>query len=97
MGYTYCEVELDDETVEVEFLGDVYMEDQGIGEYEYWGHKEFQHDYRPVCDKIWWSKESYSMGQNELIQKFLDNNFDSIVNEIIEHHDEEENEPPEKE
>jgi len=37
----------------------VYMVDEGIGPYEYWGQKGFHHDWKPVCSQCQGYIEDY--------------------------------------
>jgi hypothetical protein len=67
----------------VEFYGNASMENDGIGSYEYWGIKGYDkgQDYWMV-EEITWDKEKYTEEQNKIIEKYLEDNWDEIHDEL---------------
>ncbi len=58
------------EELEVEFMAECRMENDGIGAYEYWGQKCFDSgtDYAELDSDITWDKTKYTEEQNKLIE-----------------------------
>jgi hypothetical protein len=78
-----CEIEIGDEYIEVEFDCELHSENDGIGSYEFWGSKYYDagNDYL-VLDEMKWDKASFNEEQNKVIEKYLDDNWESL-DEII--------------
>lgn len=87
MGTTAREIEIDGDFIEVEFEGSPTVENDGIGPYEYWGYKCFDkgEDYQ-VLEELDYDKSLYSKEQNDIIERYIDDNFKSISESIIENH-----------
>ena len=70
---------------DAEFEAHPQHEDDGIGSYEYWGAKCY--DSRPYisCEQsgIEWDKSKYSADDNELIEKYLEDNYAYVEGEFI--------------
>lgn len=81
----YKSMEGEDLGIEVEFTGQLRVENDGIGAYEFWGARGYDsgHDYF-VCEDILWDKEMHTSEENELIEEYLTLNFKEIENCIIE-------------
>lgn len=54
----------------------------GIGGYEYWGTKGYDIQMGWEIDEVKWNKDLYSPEVNEIIDNYLDNNIDSILDKI---------------
>lgn len=54
----------------------------GIGSYEFWGYNDYDygHDY---VEEIHWDRESYSDHENELIEKYVEDNFDLLSKHLM--------------
>jgi hypothetical protein len=74
-----CEIEIGDEYIEVEFDCELHSENDGIGSYEFWGSKCYDagNDYL-VLDEMKWDKASFNEEQNKVIEKYLDDNWESL-------------------
>ena len=72
------------ETLEVLFFGDVREVDNGIGAYEFWGQGGYHVQMCVQCEEVYWNKEAYSDTENAIIEKYLDDNFESITREFEE-------------
>lgn len=72
-------------TLSVYFEANPKVVDEGIGTYEFWGQKGF--DSRKVLsieeDGIWWDKSHYSELGNEIIARYLEDNYEQICQEFI--------------
>lgn len=81
MASTFYEIE---EGLEVEFSGDITIENDGIGPYEFWGQKCYDagHDY-PVIENITWDKGKYTQEQNDTIDAYLAESYSKIEQKII--------------
>jgi len=82
--YLIEEIEINDELIEVEFEGEIAIENDGIGHYEYWGQKCYDkgHDY-PVLYSCTWERSLFTDEQNDEIEKYLDKNIKQIEDEFI--------------
>lgn len=82
--YITKEIEINDELIEVEFEGELATDNDGIGEYEYWGRKEYDkgHDY-PVLYSCIWERSLFTDEQNDEIEKYLDRNIEQIEQDFI--------------
>jgi hypothetical protein len=78
-----CEIEFKDECIDVEFDCELHSENDGIGSYEFWGSKCYDagNDYL-VLDEMKWDKKLFTEEENEIIKKYLDDNWD-ILDENI--------------
>jgi hypothetical protein len=58
------------EELEIEFDVDYYIENDGIGDYEYWGAKghDAGSDY-PIVEEVKWDESLYETWQNAEIKK----------------------------
>jgi hypothetical protein len=80
----YFNHEIDDYCyIDVDFEGEVQVGNDGIGSYEFWGYRGYDHgvDYL-YCENITWDKSKYTDNENYIIEKYLEKNFDKIENEI---------------
>jgi hypothetical protein len=82
---------------EIELFGDVEVVDNGIGPYEYWGQKCVDHCYEPEVQEITWENDKCTEEENVIIQKYVDDNYDSLCNDLIQNYEPEIYEPPEME
>lgn len=84
------DVEFNEEkTLSVVFFGDCKMIDVGIGSYEFWGSPGFDSRLVAECDNIRWDHENFTEEENTIIKKYLDANFDEILEEIEQKYEEE--------
>lgn len=67
----------------VDFMGDVVVENDGIGSYEFWGVVGYDHghDYN-MCENIEWDKSLYTDEQNKIIEDYLDENYEKIEEQL---------------
>lgn len=72
------------ELLEVEFLADLREVDNGIGAYEFWGQGGNDVQMGVKCEEVYWNKKAYSDIENAIIEKYLDDNFESITREFEE-------------
>jgi hypothetical protein len=74
------------EVLEVEFEATPRWEDDGIGDYEYWGCKGNNSDPYVSCEYhgITWDKTKYSDLENVMIEEWLINNFERLENRFCE-------------
>lgn len=70
--------------LEVEFYGDMILENNGIGSYEYWGYRGYDHgqDYYE-CEGVDWDKPCYTEEENAAIQQYVDEYYDKICGQLI--------------
>jgi DNA mismatch repair ATPase MutS len=68
-----AEIELEDDILDVEFTGELTLENDGIGSYEYWGAKCYDEgtDYFEL-QSLEWDKTLYTEEQNQHIQSYID-------------------------
>lgn len=74
----------DDPTFEVKLFAQCRWTNDGIGSYEYHGCNSFDkgHDYVELDGDILWEKELYSSYQNDMIEKYIEDNFKVIEYEL---------------
>lgn len=77
-------IETKDDRLEVDFFGEVTMQENGIGSYEYWGFNYYHSDIRPTCEEFTWDKGLYTGEQNDEIEKFAQDNCESILEALEE-------------
>jgi hypothetical protein len=81
------EIELEDDILEVEFTGELSLENDGIGSYEYWGAKFYDAgtNYFQLQD-LTWDTTQYTDEQNKAIQEYVDNsdNWSAIEEKMSE-------------
>lgn len=76
MTYDLYIKELD---LEVELDCHVTSESTGIGSYEYWGQRGYDAGFTyPVIEQFEWDKSLYTDEQNELIDKYIIENWNEI-------------------
>ena len=69
----------DDLTLLVEISGDAKWENDGIGPYEYWGFKGFDHGHTYlVIEEITWDKEQFTQEENQIIEIYISKNFEEL-------------------
>ena len=68
----------------VELEGDIQIQNDGIGSYEFWGMKGYDAgvDYK-ICETITWDRTLYSDEQNNAINNYVQSNWDYIESEIV--------------
>jgi len=68
----------------VEYIGYMRMENDGIGGYEYWGSTGYDkgNDYYE-CDEVHWDKSLYNDFQNDVINKYLRDNWEKVTEKLI--------------
>jgi len=81
---TKCEIDFKDQVVEVEFIGIVNEVDNGIGRYEYHGSIGFDSQPGLEVEEIEWDKTTYNDEQNSIIESYLNDNEDSIMDALCE-------------
>jgi hypothetical protein len=92
--YTFEELELlevidaDGECIgykELVVTADLIEENDGIGHYEYWGSEGYDRgtDYWSVV-KVRWDKSLYTDQENAKIDRWIEDNFCEIEQEIVE-------------
>jgi hypothetical protein len=92
MGSTYREIEVGAEDwIEVEFYGSPEMVNVGIGQYEYWGHVEYDNRYEAELEEAEWDTTMYTKDQNDAIRAYYDKNCEDICDSICQDF-----EPPER-
>jgi len=80
---------------EVEIWADLKMVDNGIGHYEFHGSKGFDSRIEPEVQQVFWNRKLYSKDQNDIIDNYLDDNQESIDEELIDNSNPPEPEYPE--
>ena len=70
--YKY-EIELEDDSIEVDFVCEFHVENDGIGSYNYWGSTYYDagDDYL-VLDYLKWDESKFSKEQNEAIRSHIE-------------------------
>ena len=73
------EIESGEELIEVGFDCKLHPENDGIGSYEFWGSTGYDAgvDYL-VLDYAGWDKTKFTIVQNEVIERYLDDNWDTL-------------------
>jgi len=81
--FEFEDMSTEEEWLNVEFYGDASVENDGIGSYEYWGFKGYDHghDYF-IVENITWDKNKYTEQQNQEINKYLENNWDKVHDQL---------------
>lgn len=85
MTYDLYIEELD---LEIELDCHVTSENNGIGSYEYWGSKGYDAGSTyPIVDRFEWDRKLYTEEQNELIDKYIIDNWDNIEGKALKNFD----------
>lgn len=92
---TTSEIEINGEYIEVEFTGDCMEVDNGIGKYECHGYVGFDSQPGLEVEEISWDKTLYSDDENKIIEIYLDEHEDEIIETICEKYEPEEPDYPE--
>jgi hypothetical protein len=81
--FEFEDMSTEEEWLNVEFYGDASVENDGIGSYEYWGFKGYDkgHNYF-IVENITWDKSKYTEQQNQEINKYLENNWDEVHDQL---------------
>ena len=77
-------IEQGDKTIDVILKAGI-EKDTGIGSYEYWGFRE--HDSgsgKLYVTDIDWDFKMYTDDENEIISKYIDDNWDELNDKIVE-------------
>lgn len=77
------QIQADNKVINVILDADI-EKDEGIGSYEFWGSREYDSGSGElfVAD-LNWEKHKYSKEENEIIEKYVDENSEEIENKII--------------
>jgi hypothetical protein len=79
----YFEIEMPEKTLNIELIGDVIEEDQGIGSYEFWGSRGFDSKKAPVLNSLTYNKSDFTEEENAFIQRTIDLNVPTIEENIL--------------
>lgn len=66
-----------------QFTADVYVENDSIGDYEYWGNKEY--DSRPdyyTIDNLEWNTKEFTEEENKIIEYWVEKNYADIEEQM---------------
>lgn len=79
----YRLLDINSKEKEIEFFCDYEIQNDGIGSYEFWGSKEFDKgiDYI-VLEKVTWDKNLYPESENDIIEDWVANRWESIEKEV---------------
>jgi hypothetical protein len=79
------EIELEEDSIIVDFDCELHSENDGIGAYEFWGSRYYDAgvDYL-VLDDLKWNKSLFTEEQNEIIQQHIsdDDNWSTLEEQI---------------
>jgi len=81
------EIELEDDSIIVDFVCEFHAENDGIGSYNYWGATYYDDgdDYL-VLGHLKWDESKFSIEQNEAIKKYIDEDSNWLhIEEIVSH------------
>lgn len=80
--FTNEEGEEDYRYIEVDIVIDAYYGNLGIGSYEFWGFKGNDVQMGWEIDDVQWDREKYAPHVNLVIDRYVENNIDSILDEM---------------
>lgn len=66
--------------LEVEVTANVHVENDGIGSYEFWGYKGYDKGVNYiVVDELIYDKSEYTPEQQQLIDKYFEDNWEELT------------------
>jgi hypothetical protein len=81
----YHTLDINSVDTEVEFFCNYEIKNDGIGSYEFWGSREFDAGTNYVeLQSVTWDKELYSSRENDIIEDWVANRWESIEKQIEE-------------
>ena len=80
-------IEIPNVSGEVEIWADLKMVDNGIGSYEFHGQKGRDTQIEAEVQQVFWNRKKYNAEQNEIIDNYLDDNQETIDEQLIENSD----------
>lgn len=88
MSFVAHDLYIEELDIEVELYCSLITENDGIGGYEYMGHKEYDagEDYL-VVEEMTWDKSLYTEEENKIIQEEINKNWDKISEKVIDNFD----------
>jgi hypothetical protein len=76
------------EGLHVEFTGNPRTENDGIGSFEFWGSRETDNGQNyTICDDIDWDKSKHSDQENQIIDEYLNTDYDTIERKFIDEYE----------
>jgi hypothetical protein len=81
------EIEIEDDVIEVDLTGELSLENDGIGSYEYWGSKCYDAGTNYFeLENLKWDMSLYTDDENKSISNYINvtDNWDSIEESMSE-------------
>lgn len=79
---------IEEHDLEVTLKCTITSENNGIGSYEYMGHREYDSgEDCPVVEEMEWDKSLYTEYQNSIIQEEINKNWENISENVLDKFD----------
>lgn len=79
----YRLLDINSEEKEIEFFCDYEILNDGIGSYEFWGSREYDAGTNYLeLQSVNWNKDLYSSRENDIIEDWVANRWESIEKEV---------------